>query len=299
MNALSTSNTHPQKLQISQPVAGNPLNIGDGFEALSFKHDQFDGLMDPLVMVDHYVMSQPTFGAHPHAGMSAVSILFEDSEGIFNNRDSLGNNLDLLPGDVYWLKAGSGAIHDEKPAAGSRTHGLQMFVNLPERHKADAPESLHVPAAGIPVINGEGHRVRVVLGESNGIQGARSPALPFTALDAYLQEGGEYSHQVASEQSLLVYAVSGEIEIQLGEQKIHLSERRAVAMQVGQLGKQVEKNEQALQLASAKGAHVVVLQSAPVKEAFVQRGPFVMSSTDDINQVTAAYEAGLLGAIPE
>jgi len=116
--------TRHESLQHSQRVTGTCFSIGNGFEAQSLKHEQFDGLMDPLVMIDHYTMTTPTFGAHPHAGMSSVSILFEDSEGVFNNRDSLGNNIDLLPGDAYWLMAGRGAIHDEKPTRGSHTHGL-------------------------------------------------------------------------------------------------------------------------------------------------------------------------------
>src|SRR6056297_2162689 len=154
MNAIATPNARPEELHVSQPIVGKPHRIGAGFEALTFKHDRFEGLMDPLVMIDHYTMSRPTFGAHPHAGMSALSVLFEDSQGLFNNRDSLGNNIDLQPGDAYWLKAGSGAVHDEKPTEGSRTHGLQVFINLPQRHKFDAPASLHVSSDEIPVITG-------------------------------------------------------------------------------------------------------------------------------------------------
>ena len=288
-NQATSSNAH-QDQQVSQIVGGKPLSIGEGFEALSFKHDQFGGLMDPLVMLDHYRMSRPTFGAHPHAGMSALSILFEDSEGVFNSRDSLGNNIDLLPGDAYWLKAGSGAVHDEKPTEGSRTHGLQIFVNLPQRHKHDAPASRHVPAAAMPVITGEGYRDRVVLGESNGTQGPRSPALPLTALDAFLDAGGAYAHRVAAHESLLVYAVSGELTVRSGDQAIQLPEKQAMSMQQG-------TTAQTLSLASAKGAHFVALQGAPVQEPFVQKGPFVMSSLSDIQQVTAAYEAGQFGAI--
>ena len=123
------------------PVEGKQLSIGEGFEAISFKHDLFGGQMDPLVMVDHYTMTGPTFGAHPHAGMSAVSVLFEDSVGQFNNRDSLGNDINLEPGDLYWLKAGSGAVHDEKPLPGAKIHGLQMFVNLPAANRCGCHRS--------------------------------------------------------------------------------------------------------------------------------------------------------------
>lgn len=292
MNQPTAPNTQDQVLQISQQVAGTPLNIGSGFKALSFKHDQFDGLMDPLIMLDHYTMSASTFGAHGHAGLSALSILFEDSEGVFNNRDSLGNNLDLLPGDAYWLKAGSGAVHDEKPTEGSRTHGLQLFVNLPQRRKHDAPASLHVPSKAMPVITGEGHRVRVVLGESNGTVGAKSPALPFTALDAYLEAEGAYTHEAAINQSLVIYVVSGELNIGAGDQKIQLQEQRAIAIEVGTIA-------QILQFSSVDKAHFVVLQGEPIKETFVQKGPFVMSNIDELNQVVEAYEEGLFGTIVE
>ena len=70
---------------------------------MGFRHGQFFGAMDPIIMVDHYTMTVPTFGAHPHAGLSAVTVLFEDTEGKFNNRDSLGNDFDINPGDLYWL----------------------------------------------------------------------------------------------------------------------------------------------------------------------------------------------------
>jgi redox-sensitive bicupin YhaK (pirin superfamily) len=147
----------------SAPIAPKYLEIGNGFTALSFKHASFDEIMDPLIMVDHFRMSKPTFGEHGHAGISAVSVLFEDSEGAFNNRDSLGNNIDLKPGDLYWLKAGKGAMHDEKPLPGARTHGLQMFVNLPASQKHEAPEAVHVKAGAMPIIKSATHRVRVVL----------------------------------------------------------------------------------------------------------------------------------------
>ena len=290
MNHLNEDRSSDKQFKVSNKVAGKPLNIGSGFQALSFKHDQFNGLMDPVVMVDHYTMTQPTFGEHPHAGMSAVTILFEDSEGVFNNKDSLGNDIDLLPGDAYWLKAGAGAIHDEKPTPGSRAHGLQIFVNLPQLFKHDVPDYLHVPASTMPVMQGDGFKVRVIFGNSNNTQGATSPALPFTALDINLEEGGRYEHQIDNDQSAIVYAVAGTVNINIGEQTIDLAEGQAIAFLNG-------PGTQQLQLSNSNNSQVAVLQGAPIQEQFIQKGPFVMTNMEELDKVSAAYEAGLLGSI--
>ena len=274
----------------SEPVRGRPVQIGTGFSALGFKHDSFDGLMDPLVMVDHFTMSEPTFGPHPHAGMSAVSILFEDSEGRFHNRDSLGNDLDLMPGDLYWLAAGRGAVHDEKPRPGSRTHALQVFVNLPSRCKQQAPDALHVRAADMPVLAADGSSVRIVLGSSNGVQGARSPALPLTILDAHLSAGGRFVHAMPADADAWLLAVGGDAQIAVAASTIALREGFAVAVRSG-------PTALPLAMTSAGGAHLAMLQGDPIRERFVQRGPFVMSNTAALAAVTAAHAAGRLGSI--
>ena len=189
-------------VEITHPDTGEIQMIGDGFKARSFKHTNFAGLMDPLIMVDHFTMTAPTFDSHAHAGMSAVSVLFEDSEGFFHNRDSLGQDIDLAPGDLYWLKAGRGAVHNEASRPDARTHALQVFVNLPGHMKQDAPTSRHVPAATMPVLNGPGYRTRLVLGTSNGMTGSPSPALPMTILDVNLAPGGAFSHHPGADQGV-------------------------------------------------------------------------------------------------
>ncbi len=154
---------------------GKQIAIGDGFSAKSYMHSNFSGLMDPLIMVDHFVMTEPTFGTHAHAGMSAVTVLFEDSAGAFRNRDSLGGDVDLAPGDLYWFTAARGAMHNEEPRPDARTHGLQVFVNLPAENRDDMPAAFHLPANGIPRIAGDRTSTRLVLSKSNGVTGARAP----------------------------------------------------------------------------------------------------------------------------
>lgn len=290
MNIRANRDQGSLRVVATGPIEGHPLRIGAGFAASSFRHAQFAGRMDPLVMVDHYTMTEPTFGPHAHAGMSAVSILFEDSEGLFHNRDSLGNDIDLEPGDLYWLAAGRGAVHDERPRAGARTHGLQVFVNLPARLEHAEPDALHVRAAQMPVVEGEGARVRVVLGETNGTAGARSPALPMTILDAHLEGSGRYSHALPSGVQVWVYAVDGEAELAASGSTLLLEPGKARALRVNAAGASLE-------LRSKSGAHIVLIQGEPLGEPIVQRGPFVMSTVEALEKVTAAYAGVDFGSL--
>ncbi|MCI4665898.1 MAG: pirin family protein [Neomegalonema sp.] len=266
---------------------GEPQTIGAGFNALSFRHNQFEGLMDPLVMVDHFTMTEPTFGAHAHAGISAVSLLFEDSRGTFRNRDSLGNDIELAPGDLFWLKAARGAVHDEAPTPGSATHALQVFVNLPARLKQDAPASLHVPAERMPVIVEEGCRARLMMGRSHGVRGAASPALPMTILDVSLEAGGHFEHRPEDGAAAWIHAVSGAIEILIDGRKSFVRKREAVAAH----------GAREISLSAAARSQAVILSGQPVREPFVQKGPFVMSTSEELEATISAAAAGKFGSI--
>ncbi|ANK81894.1 MAG: hypothetical protein TEF_14630 [Rhizobiales bacterium NRL2] len=263
------------------------MTRGDGFEALSFIHRQLDGLMDPLIMVDHFTMTEPTFGPHAHAGISAVSVLFEDSTGSFRNRDSLGNDIELAPGDLYWLKAARGAVHDEAPTPGSRTHALQIFVNLPAAQKLEVPSALHVPASEMPAIEGPGHRVRVMTGETNGVVGATPPTLPFTILDVALQANGSFTHRPDLGDATWLHVIGGEMEVELDETRYRLSSDAALAAH----------GAAEIRLLSDEGGQAVLLGGTPLREPFVQKGPFAMSNADQLAEVIAAHEAGELGTV--
>ena len=287
MNIQTEIETAPVPVEFSTPSTGEIQTIGAGFQARSFKHKDFAGLMDPLIMVDHFTMTEPTFGTHAHAGMSAVSVLFDDSEGMFHNRDSLGHDIDLAPGDLYWLKAARGAVHNEASRPGARTHALQVFVNLPARMKHDAPSSLHVPAAEMPIIEGPGYRARLMLGQSNGQVAAQSPALPMTILDVTLSPDGAFTHQSGPDQGIWVYALDGSVTVRVPGNAIDLAKGEAVAVQAAT----------ELTVQSRTGAHLAILHGTPIREPFVQRGPYAMSTVEDLDAVAADYAAGRLGTI--
>ena len=92
------------------------MNIGTGFRAYSLRGGEMAEPIDPFLGVDHAWMSEATFATHPHAGFSAVSYLFLDSQTGVNNRDSLGTRNLIQPGGLHWTAAGRGVVHDEVPA---------------------------------------------------------------------------------------------------------------------------------------------------------------------------------------
>ena len=266
---------------------GTKIAIGDGFTATSYRHTDFAGLMDPLIMVDHFVKTKPTFGTHAHAGLSAVTVMFEDSEGAFHNRDSLGNDIDLAPGDLYWFKAARGALHNEEPRPGARTHALQVFVNLPEVNRHDAPDAFHLPAGDILRIAGDQSSARLVLGESNGLRGASAPDVSLTLLDITLQAGGRFTHRGQGGQHAWLLSIAGTTGVSWNNGFALLQPGTAIAM----------ANATGISVSSERGAHAVLFQAPPLRQGFIHRGPFAMGSEAELEAVEAAYRAGRLGSI--
>ena len=273
------------------PITGNPLNIGSGFTGVGFRHSQFPGTMDPIIMADHFTMTVPTFGTHPHAGISAVSILFEDTQGKFHNRDSLGNDFDLHAGDLFWMNAGSGALHDEAPRAGAKIHGLQVFVNLPARLKHKAPSSLHVKREAMPTLEGKGYRVRLVLGKSNEVSTSAESIWPFTILDGHVDQKAIFEHQIQQGFNAWLYAVDGKIDYQVADQWFSLNKGESITISA--------RDQASLKVrgSSVKPGHFVVLSGEIINEEFVQQGPLAMSTQRENEEVAARYRAGELGQL--
>lgn len=291
MTALQTiqaaDTLHPM---LGETIFGKPHRIGSNFSATHFSEDAFDGRMDPLLMVDHFVMTGPTFDPHLHAGISAVTVMFEDATGDFLNRDTLGRDVALKPGDLYWLAAASGAAHEERPAEGARVHALQVFVNLPARLKAEPARALHVRAADIPVLEGRGHRVRVVLGRSGDLVGTGGTPEEMTLLDGFLQPGGAFAHALPEGRHAWIYAVSGCVSVRCREEERLLPEGSALAVGAG--------SDAELILGAAEASHFVLMAGRPIREPFVKRGPLVMSTVADVERTLAGYARGEFGRIP-
>ena len=284
-------------LRVSHVVAGHDMAIGEAFRAKHFEERAFGGLMDPVVMLDHFHMTGPTFAPHPHAGISAVTYMFEDATGAHVNYDSLGNHGPINPGALHWFAAGSGAVHTEQPEGEEQhVHALQIFVNLPASKKFDAPYAVHVEPQDIPEFKAPGVRVRVVSGSSNGVRAAHSIQLPepFTLLDGFLSRSSATSHELLRGWNAMIYAVSGALRVEVGGAVRQLMAGEAVGVA---LEKGATEGGVAIRLVSDEGGHFVILSGPALNEPIAKHGPFVMNTREQLEDRIRAFENGEFGQL--
>ncbi|MCA1474217.1 pirin family protein [Bradyrhizobium sp. NBAIM08] len=284
-----TEQTSDRRERLGAIVSAKPLSLGGGFTARHFSEEMFCGSMDPLLMADDFTMTAPTFDPHLHAGISAVTAVFEDAHGEFINRDTLGHTIALKAGDLYWLTAAQGAAHEERPAEGACIHALQIFVNLPSHLKREPARSLHVSADQVPVLAGPGHRVRVLLGRSGAAVGAEDTPEEMTMLDGYLMSGS-FQHRLPEGRQAWIYVVSGALVIRCGDAERVLGPAAATTVQAGPPTDVLIEAE--------ASAHFVLMAARPIREPFVKHGPLVMSTEVDVQRTLAFYAEGKFGRIP-
>ncbi|BCN37656.1 putative quercetin 2,3-dioxygenase [Alicycliphilus denitrificans] len=171
-------------------------------------------LIDPFLGVDHYWMSAPTFPAHPHAGISAVSYLFLDSETGMVNRDSIGTHNLIQPGGLHWTTAGRGVVHEEDPAeTGKTVHGLQIFVALSAARRNMAPFPLTLESHDVPLVQLPGVKVRIPVGSFADTRSPLNPPTEVTMLDISLEEGAELAVPVSAGYSAFVMPIFGKVMV--------------------------------------------------------------------------------------
>jgi len=244
--------------------------------------------IDPLIGIDHFHMRAPKFAPHPHAGFSAVTYLFEDGEGEFINRDSLGDRIVAHPGAVIWTVAGSGMMHEEYPRErGKLSHGLQIFVNLPAPEKLQAPRLLFVDGPDVPVRELPGARVRVVTGSSGGVRSKLEAPGDVTLLDVKLEPGVSFEESFPADRSVLAYVIQGSVHVGSEGRTLRAADAAHFAEGEGAI----------LLRATQDGAQIVLLAGRPLREPVVSYGPFVMNTEQQIAQAVKRYHAGGMGTL--
>jgi redox-sensitive bicupin YhaK (pirin superfamily) len=239
-------------IDISRPVRGASHSVSDRFHAHSFDR-RSTGQMNPLLMVDHFFMKRDTFGWHPHSGISAITYVFEDSRSAHLNQDTMGNDLPIRPGSLHWMVAGSGVQHRECPEGpDGLVHGLQFFVDLPEKLKDAPPYAVHLEGGDIPEVRKDGARVRVVAGEYDGVRSPAALPQPFALYDLFLDPGSELDVPLPAGWGGSVLCVSGSAAVIADDQMNHLVADQAIAIRS-------TAQDAFITLSTSEAAHLVLL----------------------------------------
>ena len=293
---MSTPIPTSRGLRFSQPVTREPHTVGAHCNIRQFRHTDFGGAMSPLVLVDHYLMTGPTFELHPHAGMSAVTVLFEDTQGWMSSHDSVHTDHRIEPGDLHWTLAGKGIVHTQQPEGDdARLDGLQLFVNLPRRLKRIEPATMLLRAREVPLVEEPDMRLRVLAG---GLDGKSSPLLtpePILIVDGWLDTGARTTLPLPSGWNLWLYARSGkliahDLDASKNGSGVTLASGEAVAISAIEGG--------TVELRPSDGAvKFVAIAGAAINEPLVQMGPFVMNSQEEAEQAMADFQAGKFGTV--
>ncbi|MBP5086011.1 pirin family protein [Pseudomonas chlororaphis] len=266
------------------------MNHGSHFRAFTLRGGQPVTAIDPFLAVDHAWTSGPTFPPHPHAGFSAVSYLFLDSETGIDNRDSLGNRNLIQPGGLHWTAAGTGVVHEEVPAeTGKTVHMLQVFINLPLQLQGAAPFAFSLEARDVPVVQLPGVKVRVPLG---GFRDVRSPlSLPteVSLLDISLEPGAQVRVPIAAGHGAFVMPIDGELSVD-GQPFDLMQARLPVSLP--------QPEERQLSLRADQGpAKAVLFSGRPLGQPVYWQGPLALASQEALAAAVEAYQRGAFGTL--
>jgi redox-sensitive bicupin YhaK (pirin superfamily) len=273
-----------------------PHFVGDGFRVHNFFPGQVQGGMkrtDPFLLLDYgspHIFTPTTHrrgvDVHPHRGFETVTFAFQGSVA---HRDNSGGGGIIGEGDIQWMTAGSGILHEEYHSeefskTGGLFHMAQLWVNLPSEHKMTKPAYQAIEKNSIPVYNGEHIQVSVIAGEYRNVKGIASTFTDIRMFLVHLDENGEFDYEFPSSYTAIALNIEGEIGIQEHTFPVH---HCAIFANDG------EK----ISLRGITSSKALILIGKPICEEIVAYGPFVMNTREEIAKAYEDYTTGLFGTL--
>jgi redox-sensitive bicupin YhaK (pirin superfamily) len=273
--------------------------VGNGFPVRTlFFYQQLGKEMSPFLMLD---LIGPTefaatterkgVGTHPHRGFETVTIVYE---GGVSHKDSTGQGGTIGPGEVQWMTAGSGILHQEFHSEDFARRGgilqmVQLWVNLPAKHKMTAPAYQGILNQSIPEIELSNSRglIRVIVGEHEGQAGPAKTFTPMNVFDIRLKKGEELVLPVADGWNTSVVVLHGALE---GGGDSGVVAKDAKMLMFSQDGKDIK-------IKALEDSVALLLSGEPIDEPIVGHGPFVMNTREQINQAISDFNSGAFGSI--
>ncbi|MBS1833784.1 MAG: pirin family protein [Acidobacteria bacterium] len=272
--------------------------VGDGFPVRNLfpSNGLGNARLSPFLLLDYagparFEPSDQPRGVeeHPHRGFETVTIAYQGSVA---HRDSSGASGVVRPGDVQWMTAASGVVHEEMhdpefTKRGGDFEMIQLWVNLPKSVKMSAPRYQTLESANIPVIPfGAQGFMRVIAGDYEGNKGAAATYTPVGVYDMELQAGDSGTVTLNPAYNTMVFLRNGDVTLD-GAHKFAGEAMLAL----------IPKGVSELKIDAAKASKLVVLTGEPIDEPVAQHGPFVMNTREELVQAFRDYQAGKMGRL--
>jgi redox-sensitive bicupin YhaK (pirin superfamily) len=269
--------------------------VGDGFPVRNlFPSNGVANQINPFLLLDYagpasFEPSKRPRGVdeHPHRGFETVTIAYQ---GSVDHRDSAGNSGTIRPGDVQWMTAASGIVHEEKHGrdfteAGGTFEMVQLWVNLPKQHKMSAPGYQSILNEQIPVAElGSGAYGRVIAGELNGVRGPARTFTPINVFDVRLAAEARVDLSLPAGHNASLVLLKGDVV--LNSSKAVQGEAQLAVLSPGGGSVTLEAKEDTA---------LLVLSGEPINEPVASYGPFVMNTQEELRQAVEDYRAGKMG----
>jgi hypothetical protein len=280
-------------------IHANPRGhwVGDGFPVRNlFSYDGLGQHLSPFLLLDYAGPAQFTpaakprgVGEHPHRGFETVTIVYQ---GEVAHRDSAGNAGLIGPGDVQWMTAASGILHEEfhSPSFTRQGGGLEMaqlWVNLPAKQKMSAPRYQTILNASIPSVDvPPAGTVRVIAGAYAGAAGPARTFSPMNVWDVRVRGGGTISLRVPDGHTAAIAVLRGSVAVNGAK---HAADATLVVL---------DRSGDEVHIEAAADSVLLVLSGEPIAEPIVGYGPFVMNSTLEIETAIEDFQRGRFGRMP-
>jgi quercetin 2,3-dioxygenase len=270
---------------VERLVQGVATSDGAGVKLTRVLTQNLQKRLDPFLMLDAFRNENPDdyiggFPDHPHRGFETVTYMIA---GRMRHHDSAGNQGLLGPGGVQWMTAGSGLIHSELPEQEEGLmEGFQLWLNLPAKHKMTKPSYRDIPSEHIPeYLMPNGVRIRVIAGQSGSTMGAVTrPDTEPLFLDIHLPAGTTVEQALPAGHHAFTYTYRGCVEIQ-GQT---VNDRHMAILRTDQ--------STHVRLSASEDSRTLLIAGKPLNESIAQYGPFVMNTTEQIEQTLRDYRDG-------
>ncbi|MEA1065251.1 pirin family protein [Erwinia sp. HR93] len=272
--------------------------VGNGFPVRSlFSYHNQGKQLSPFLLLDYAGPAQfePAqtprgVGQHPHRGFETVTIVYK---GEVAHRDSTGRGGVIGPGDVQWMTAGAGILHEEfhSPAftqTGGELEMIQLWVNLPAKNKLAPPNYQSITNGDIPdiLLPDAAGKIRIIAGTCEGHSGPAHTYTPMNIWDIRLAQGGKTTFTLPQGWTTALVVVKG--TLLLNEETVIRESQLAI----------LDNSAEALSLEANNEAIVLLLNGEPIDEPIVGHGPFVMNSQREIEQAIDDVTQGRFGIMP-